>query len=226
MRPALFLLLAGCVITNNVSVTFGPDGEGLDGFLCKEKSGLYVLDRLAADAGVAVGPFGEDGGVVAPGGVGRASITTDFLTLGGVPGCRTSQLIDWCKGHVCEAIEGTRTCREIDLPTGVSTRLADGGVSAMDREALRAAVKAKLTQLHDGGISSAAPEGFVMLRIIASAQGCDETLDPTKLVGGAYSCPVDFGVVEQDVYVGFDTLAGACEQGLRTISSQSLTWQP
>jgi hypothetical protein len=222
----VLLLLAGCVITDHVQVTFGDDGEGLDGFLCKDKSGLYVLDRLEADAGVGVGPFGEDGGVVAPGGVGHASIVTDFLTLGGVPGCRASQLISWCRTHDCHAIDGTRTCTEVTLPTGVSTRLADGGVSAMDREALRAAVKSKLVELHGVPITQGAPQGFVMLRIIATAQGCDEALDSTRLVGGAYSCPVDFAAVEQDVYVGFDTLAGACEQGLRTISSQALTWQP
>jgi hypothetical protein len=219
MRAFALLLLAACVIPESVHVTFGDNGEGLDGFLCKDKTGMQVLDRMEASAGVDGGVLGADGGVDAPGGVGHAALITDFLTLSGVPGCRTSQLIDWCSSHDCHAIDGTRQCTEIELPTGVT---------GLPRETIRAAVKANIDALHDAGtdIIGQAPQGFVMLRIIATAQTCAEALDTTRLVGGAYSCPVDFNAVQQDVYVGFDTLAGQCEQGLRTMASAQLTWQP
>jgi len=75
-----------------------------------------------------------------------------------------------------------------------------------------------------------------MLRVIATAQPCSEVMptqsgalppyDQTQLVGCAYSCVTNFNEVQQDVYLGFDTLTAMCEQGVRTCSDHELHWQP
>jgi hypothetical protein len=210
---AAVVLLLACVETRTVSVTFGEEGEGLDGFLCTDASKRRLLERLAApDAGVA----------------GRASLVVDFVRLGGVPGCRTGQLVKWCAAHECTPIEGGRSCVEVELPTAV----ASGA-----REDLRAALLEALRAVRATDITADAPDEFVLLRVVGSAQRCEELLpsssspalpafDADGLVGCAYSCPVLFDAVEQDVYLGFETLVGQCEQGVRVCADGALHWQP
>ena len=206
-RLAGVLLLLACVQTREVDVTFGSNGEGLDGFLCKA-SGDFVLNRLATYADAGPGPT-----------TATASLVTDFVRLGGLPGCRTSQLVDWCSTHQCVALPGTRKCNPIRLPTGL-----DAGTP---REDVRDLVQQQFKSLSGDLISNQAPDEIVLLRVIATAASCEEVLasdayDKAKLVGCAYSCPTLFSQVGQDVYLGFDTLVGACEQGLRTCSDNEL----
>jgi hypothetical protein len=207
---ALFILLSACVESRKVGVNFGESGEGLDGFLCKDSAGQMLLDRLAQ----------PDGGVV------RASIVTDFVRLGGVPGCRTGQLVQWCAAHSCAPISTTRVCTSIELPTKIAS---------MKREEMRAAVREKMNSLTGKSISSDAPNEFVILRVMATAQPCSELAvsgralpeyDRTQLVGCAYSCPTLFDQVDQDVYLGFETLTAQCEQGVRICADNDLHWQP
>ncbi|MFT3835694.1 MAG: hypothetical protein QM723_01690 [Myxococcaceae bacterium] len=216
LLPALFLIGFACVDHRTVGVTFGSDGEGLDGFLCKDSSGKMVLDRLEPDGG------GIDGGLQ------PASLVTDFIRLGGLPGCRTGQLIDWCGDHTCAPIDSTRVCTPISLPSGVT---------GTPRETVRAEVKAALAQTLTGHeVIAQAPDEFVMLRMIATRQPCADVMpnqsgqlppyDQTQLVGCAYSCVTNFNEVDQDVYIGFDSLTAMCEQGLRTCSDHELHWQP
>src|SRR6185295_1378314 len=47
----LGLLLASCVQTRQVELTFGDEGEGLDGFMCRDPAGAPILDRLQDGAG-------------------------------------------------------------------------------------------------------------------------------------------------------------------------------
>lgn len=207
MRPLvlLSLLLVGCVETRTVAITFGEDGEGLDGFLCKDGSGQQLLSRVPSD--------------------GKASLVVDFVKLGGVPGCRTGQLMKWCQAHDCAPLQRTRSCLDVTLP-------APGA----PREELRAAVLASLRASGTRDAIADAPDEFVLVRVVGTTQRCDEvlpsgdgplpTFDPTKLVGCAYSCPVLFDKVEQDVYLGFETLTAACEQGVRICSDGELHWQP
>ncbi|MDP2269696.1 MAG: hypothetical protein Q8K32_03125 [Archangium sp.] len=210
MRKAIIVLvlLTGCVETRSVAVTFGDDGEGLDGFMCKDRStdaGVPLLARLPAD--------------------GRASLVVDFIRLGGVPGCRSGQLVKWCASHKCEAIQSTRSCLEVTLPQ-------PGG----DREEFR---KKLLDALRAAGPYQAladAPDEFVLVRVVGTTQACDSVLpaggdalplfDKSKLVGCAYSCPVLLEKVEQDVYLGFDTFDAFCEKGVGTCSDGELHWQP
>lgn len=204
-RALLLLLLCGCVETRSVAITFGTEGEGLDGFMCKDSAGAHLLSRLPSD--------------------GHASLVVDFVRLGGVPGCRSGQLVKWCATHECVPIQSTRSCVDVTLP-------APGATRAETRAALLAALRAS-------GAKEAladAPDEFVLVRVVGTTQGCDSLLpsgnaalpafDQSLLLGCAYSCPVLFDKVEQDVYLGFDTLTDACEQGVRTCSDGQLQWQP
>jgi hypothetical protein len=209
---ALGVVLGACVEARTVSVTFGTDGEGLDGFLCSDSAKLPLLRRLETPDG----------------GVGPASLVVDFVRLGGVPGCRTGQLVKWCASHDCRPIEGARACVEVELPVSVP-----GG----QREDLRKALLAALKTVGATLLTSDAPNEFVLLRVVGSTQRCEELLpsasgaalaafDAERLVGCAYSCPVLFDRVEQDVYLGFETLVGQCEQGVRICAGGELHWQP
>jgi hypothetical protein len=208
MKPALLLLsllLSACVKTRSVALTFGSEGEGLDGFMCKDTAGTPLLSRLPSD--------------------GKASLVIDFVRLGGVPGCRTGQLVKWCSTHDCSAIQRTRSCVEVKLP----------GPNPV-REDLRTQL---LAAMRAGGAFQAladAPDEFVIVRVVGTTQSCDTLLpagdaplpafDKSQLVGCAYSCPVLFDKVDQDVYLGFETLTATCEQGVRICSDGQLQWQP
>lgn len=204
-RAVLALLLTSCVETRSVSITFGSDGEGLDGFMCKDSSGAFLLSRLPPD--------------------GHASLVVDFVRLGGVPGCRTGQLIKWCATHECVPIQTTRSCVDVTLP-------APGA----PREELRASLLASLRASGAKEALADAPDEFVIVRVVGTTQACDTLLpaasaelpafDKSLLVGCAYSCPVLLDKVEQDLYLGFETLSGVCEQGVRTCSDGQLQWQP
>lgn len=206
MRRALFfLLLAACVETRSVAITFGSEGEGLDGFMCRDSSRTLLLSRLPPD--------------------GRASLVVDFVRLGGVPGCRTGKLVKWCATHECTPIQSTRSCLDVTLP-------APGA----PREELRASLLAALRASGARQALADAPDEFVLVRVVGTTQACDTLLpagnaalpafDQSRLVGCAYSCPVLFDKVEEDVYLGFETLTADCEQGVRTCSDGQLQWQP
>jgi hypothetical protein len=214
MRPmtVLLLALAGCSVQRQVSLTFGSDGEGLDGFMCRDSTGQFLLDRA------------KEG----DGGVRGSALVFDFVRLGGVPGCRTGQLVKWCATHECRPLKSTRACVPANLPTVASM---------MPREQLRAAVLAALRQGGNAGVLADAPDEFVIVRVVGTLQSCDAlalqgpdaelpAFEKSQLLGCAYSCPVLLDRVDQDVYLGFETLTGVCEQGVRTCSDGTLSWQP
>ncbi len=203
------LVTASCVELRRVSVTFGDFGEGLDGFLCKDKSGRMLLERLQQDAGTV-----------------PASLVVDFVRLGGAPSCRTGKLMQWCSTHECAPIRETRSCVTVDLP-------ADNGA---DRPTLRKLIHERLRTLAGRGIIPDAPDEFVIVRVVGTAQSCDEVMpapggplprfERQKLVGCAYSCPVLLDKVEDELYLGFETLTAECEQGVAICADDQLHWQP
>jgi hypothetical protein len=206
MRRALLILLASCIQYREIGANFGEAGEGLDGFLCKDPAGKMLLDRLGPDAGLA-----------------PASLVTDFIDMQGLPGCRTGQLIRWCGTHSCKPIAQTRQCTTIQLPSGVT---------GLAREDVRTSIRAQLDSLKGTSIIGVAPPQGAILRVLATSQSCDEVMadtaafDPAKLVGCAYSCPTEFNRIDQDVYLGFETLTAACEQGVRICGAGELKWMP
>lgn len=211
---SVLLLLGACTVQREVSLTFGSEGEGLDGFMCRDPgaNNQFLLDRA------------KDG----DGGVKSGSLVFDFVRLGGVPGCRTGQLVKWCSTHECKPLRQTRSCVPITLPTVTPM---------MPRETLRAAVLTAMKQAASFGVLNDAPDEFVIVRAVGTLQSCDAMLpstedvelpafDKKQLTGCAYSCPVLLERVDQDVYLGFETLTGLCEQGVRTCSDGQLQWQP
>lgn len=201
----MLLLLAGCAPTRTVSLTFGQDGEGLDGFMCKDESGKYLLERLPAN--------------------GAASLVFDFIALKGVPGCRTGQLLQWCKGAKdgkCQPLPSSRGCvsMTLDQPEAM-------------RDALREQLRARMREIRGTEAIPDAPDEYVLVRVVGTTETCDEirsreTTVPfvqSKLLGCAYSCPVRLDDVEQSVYLGFDGFVGKCSQGVVICSATDLSWR-
>lgn len=208
----LVLALGSCTVERQVSLTFGSDGEGLDGFMCKDPAGQFLLDRA------------RDG----DGGVRTGALVVDFVRLGGVPGCRTGQLVKWCSTHECKPLRQARGCVPVTLPTVTPM---------MPREALRASVLSAMRQVQNTGVLDDAPDEFVIVRLVGSLESCEAltakpeavelpNFDKAQLLGCAYSCPVLLDRVDQDVYLGFETLTVQCEQGVRICSDGQLQWQP
>ncbi|MCU0695736.1 MAG: hypothetical protein MUC96_04295 [Myxococcaceae bacterium] len=210
---AVLVVLAACTVQREVSLTFGTEGEGLDGFMCRDPQGQFLLDRA------------RDG----DGGVRPGALVFDFVRLGGVPGCRTGQLVKWCSTRECKPLRQARACVPgVTLPTVTPM---------MKREDLRAAVLSALKQVRSTGVLDDAPDEFVIVRAVGTLQSCEALtakpedvelpgFDKAELLGCAYSCPVLLDRVDQDVYLGFETLTVQCEQGVRICSDGQLQWQP
>lgn len=204
MRRALvFMLLAGCAPTRTVSLTFGESGEGLDGFMCRDHDDRLLMSRLPGD--------------------GAASLVFDFIELKGVPGCRTGQLVEWCKTRDCIPRAETRTCAPITFEQPV----------ADTRAALRAQLRAAMRTVRGHEASDDAPDDFVLVRVVGTTEPCDAVMaratsvpfDASKLLGCAYSCPVLLDRVETSVFLGFDGFVENCSQGVLICSAEKLSWR-
>lgn len=205
---ALALLLAGCSEeVRQVRMSFGEEGEGLDGFLCREDEGnAFLLERASSP--------------------GAASLVVDFIELEGAPGCRSGQLIQWCATHDCRVLAEHRTCTPFPVPD----------VGGTGRDEARTRVLEATRSLSGALVSADAPDRFIIVRATATLQPCDSVLPSEAtplpelledaLVGCAYSCPVLLDELEQDVFLGFDTLTERCAQGVRVCASGSLRWEP
>jgi hypothetical protein len=202
-------LLASCDEVRQVRLTFGEEGEGLDGFLCREPDGSYLLSHAVPPSGGAV----------------PSSLVIDFVRLGGLPGCRSGQLIHWCADHDCAVIPEHRVCLPAPLPD----------ITGLPRPEAREQIREALRNLSGDTVASQAPDDFVIVRATATLQPCDEllasggavpTMKEEELVGCAYSCPVLLNAIEDDVYLGFDTLTEQCAQGVHVCASGDLHWRP
>lgn len=147
-----------------------------------------------------------------------ASLLVDFIGLGGVPGCRASQLLAWCSEHDCSPVE--RRC--IDLPLA-------GGDSLAER--LRESARA----LEGHPVLDDAPDDPVLIRVTGVARSCDDILALSAassdvpceaLIGCAYSCPVLLDQVEGDVVVDLDALGDRCEPEVKVCASTPLGRTP
>jgi hypothetical protein len=215
LAVALVAVAVACTAARSLQVTFGQNGEGLNGFLCRDSKQNPLLLRLKqADGGFAAG-----------------NLVVDFVALQGLPGCRTGQVLDWCTQHSCGPMPGTRVC----IP---AVQFPD--VTGMTRPQMRAAIYSALNAVADSGtqIVSQVPNDPVLVRIVATTESCDAVNNTdstgnytafvdTALFGCAYSCPVQLDSVSGgQVYLDFDTLDETCEQGVRACASTNLNWQP
>ena len=109
-RPALTLalsVLASLVACKaeerTVTLTLGEQLRPL-GFRCRDSMLRPLINRAIR------------GGAV------HVAIAVDFVRLGGVPGCRPSELVSWCENHDCHAItEAPNDRRCVEVETGLAT---------------------------------------------------------------------------------------------------------
>jgi len=126
------------------------------------------------------------------------SVRVDLLAVpGGVPSCRAAELSEWCQQRHCRPLSDARYRRCLE------TRMPGTGTTELD--ALR-----KL--LTEDTLIRDAPDDLAMVRVIATAQPCSEaTLDRSKLIGCAFSCPTLFDAVKGKVLLDLPTLSKRCE---------------
>jgi len=173
----------------------GLDGAEPRGLVCRQEADP---DKLMAERGLEAG---------------RASMIVDFIRLGGTPGCRTGELVQWCMERGCSPILEHRACVDIDL-TGVTSIVG--------------AAEALLAALDRFQVSRNAPQEPVVIRTILSAQPCSSVPGPGSgdpdvacdaLMGCLYTCPVTLGEAEGDIVLDFDVLGDACEAEVRICAS-------
>jgi hypothetical protein len=175
-----YLLACKPEVVNQVDLTFaGSDAGVVSGFGCSEpeagcrrlRCGEPLADKILPSSG----------------GSGRVSLVVDFISTEGNPRCDLESVSQWCMTHDCSPIAGTRVCLEVPEVPLTSTSDAVAAVS----QAIQA--------LPGTLITSNAPTVPVIVRVIATAQGCDAGLagvgqpDCTQLVGCALSCPTELG---------------------------------
>lgn len=191
----LALAPAGCARDNTITIELGstPVGMGITvpiGFQCIQDD-VPLLQRAISPTEL------------------NFSITVDFVQIEGVPSCRATELYNWCSTHTCQRVPGPqhRQCVDfthIPIPAGMDAR---------------AVMAARLGALRGNLLDITAPEGTVLVRLSAAAQGCNEPYQRDKLLGCAFSCPIVLDTVHGEVLLGLPTLSRMCEQAVWTCAS-------
>jgi len=177
-------LLAGC--TNDVQLILPPGGAA--GLACVDSS----TGRLLAERGAR------------PGGGFAATVVLDYLTFEGVPSCRPTQLLSWCRDRDCPVAR--RDCAEVSLDPPLPGSAAEIQRALLDQ--LRA----------QSPLTSDAPDGVVVVRMVMTSQPCSElaglvNYDCDDLMGCVYSCPVQLDEVSGPVLLELDALTDTCTEG-------------
>ncbi len=193
----LALLLPACTRDNTITIELGkaPVGNGLTvpiGFHC-----------VSGDAGLLERAIDTTKQVI------NFSVTVDFVAVEGVPSCRATELVNWCSTHTCQRVAGPqhRECvefKDIPIPPG------------MDR---REVMAARLAALKGRVLDLVPPEGTVLVRLSAAAQGCNEPYQRDKLLGCAFSCPIVLDSVRGEVLLDLPSLPRMCEPAVWTCAS-------
>jgi hypothetical protein len=181
----LTILLAACEQNRSVTLLLGPDDKTLTaGFTCKDDNGnLLLASTQSGDSYV-------------------FSLVFDTIDLGGSePGCRGEELVATCQKETCSRI--SRFCKQVTVPT-------------TDAAAILASLHG---QLDHPDILTNAPADPIVVRAVATQERCDNLmppdgtfpkLDPNKVVGCAYSCPVILNDLHGSLGLALDTLDDQC----------------
>ncbi len=199
------LIVLACVDVRTLELTFGDQGEGLDGFLCRDTAGDFLLERV----------------IVPTGGFNRLNLVVDFVSLDqGVPGCRGAQIIAWCASHDCTPLP-RRVCVPYDAPPSLSIRTDTIQNLRFD---LNQSIFGSGGALDGVSLTGDAPQGTTLIRTVATLEPCDSLLtydsgaktypsfDVAQLVGCAYSSPVSIGSARGEVFLGFEQAAVSCTE--------------
>jgi len=197
---ALALVVVGCQQAHVVTLQLGPDGDTLTaGFTCVEDADMTKLLASRALQG---------------NGTARFSVVVDIVDLGGqLPGCRGEELLAACSPDRCSITprpDGTRYCQDITLDASAITAAGNGNLTPM-LTAIRA-------QLRVEPVTVDAPDAPVVIRAVGTTESCAElpaSFDPDRLLGCAYSCPVQLDDVDGPIALSLDTLTRACEREVK-----------
>jgi hypothetical protein len=130
------------------------------------------------------------------------SLVTDIIEVGGVPGSSLAQLADYCAEHGCPIVEASRSCFRLAVPGD-----AKSPQDAFDR------ITAEMRDRHLT-VSSDAPDGVVVVRMVVTVQPCAEVMDTQRgferdeLLGCVLSAPFTPDAVTGDVTLDLDVLTG------------------
>jgi hypothetical protein len=196
MKLLALLVLAACEQHRTVQVQLGPTATTItQGFQCREDADPTSLLVNRGLVGNEV----------------RFAIVIDLVDLGGrFPGCRGEEIVASCQASAkpCTLIlDNGRYCQDL------SVARSDVG----DLATLLADLRSQLTTPI---ITPDAPSQPVLIRAVASAQTCAQIaiggFDQTKLIGCAYSCPVQLDVVDGPIALSLDVLDNACERQVKS----------
>jgi hypothetical protein len=192
--------LAACEREHVVTIQLGPSDDTLTaGFNCVQDADTMKL--LAARA-------------LQPDNSLRFAVVVDVISLGGqLPGCRGEELFAACPAGRCTIVpraDGTRYCEDITVSA------AD--VAAALNEDSGPMLNSIRTQLQAQPVTLDAPDVPVLIRSVATTESCaaiPTEFDLTRLVGCAYSCPVQLDEVDGPVALSLDTLTRMCEREVK-----------
>lgn len=177
--------LWGCVADVNEVRLVLPD-DGALGLMCvDDDTGAGLIERAVR----------ADGGA-------EFSVVLDYLGFDGVPSCRPTQILDWCRERGCPIRR--RSCVELSV---------DGPLPEDPLEAQAAFVEALRNM---GPLTRDAPDGIVMVRMVLTTERCAD-LESNQyqcdgLLGCVYSCPVPLDDVRGDVLLELDLLSDRCDE--------------
>ena len=103
--------------------------------------------------------------------------------------------------------------------SGTIDQVSPGGTAGFNRDAA--------SLIWQQQIRAGAAGKLEGIAIIASSGGAGAQVNVRIRKGAApSSSPLLFDQLNQEVYLGFDTLTALCEQGVRTCSDSKLIWNP
>jgi hypothetical protein len=196
---AASVAVAGCVVERSIDLELARGSGGLPaGFFCRAPSATggapYLIEQVASRFEPCAASCG--------GGECRSvGLVFDFIeTGGGLPGCRAGSIAAFCESSPCAVT--VRRCFDAEVCLS-----GDPGETVE-------AVDTALRNASGGVILEEAPDGPVLIRMIGTAQGCDEVraegLDARATFGCAYSCPAQLDAVEGTVQLDLDAFDDEC----------------
>ena len=192
-------LVAACERSHEVELAFAEDDRTRDlrGFSCVEEGTNTPLWMRGANQAEQLVTF---------------NLVVDFVDLGGLPDCRSAQLFDWCAENNCSVMSDHRAC----FPGQVNPQPGQG----LD-------LRQPLEALSDAVVTRDAPDEPLIMRVIATAQSCDDimagsALDCALLMGCVHSCPVKLDQLDGDLLLDLDAFNNRCHDAVNLCASPTL----
>jgi len=199
------------------------DKSTLSGFACSTSDGRVTTNRSRALLSRAFTVSETDRFTV----VLRASVVMDYVSLGGYPRCRATEIVNYCtqEGKSCEPVAKLRSCLDLaplEIPIGSLGEAAD----LVDNAGQVFADYVK-DQVAGEVFTRDAPDTESILRLVGTVETCDELeargeldFDPEALLGCSYSCPIVPSAARGEILLDFEGI-GPCENDVITCASPS-----